>query len=223
MTFDDPTITAAPAPNALHDSALLRRLEAMEARILQMASDAQESELNRQTEASEYERVIRQQRLSAVAAQSITDALVVQVQEMHYTSLAREEEVAAVLEASTPDALPTETEFMRDFQLQTASLQRTQQTVDQLTLLLGRSQAATEALIAAAPQLRQPSPSAAWPQRPDPPHRSLHGRWGRVNGGCTPLRQRKLRLWITSARSPHSKRDRPGASRWRQAMTARPC
>ena len=68
MTFTDPGITvevvrtadlteaAQPAPNPLYNAAIgqmAQRLEAMEARILQMASDAQESELNRQTEASE--------------------------------------------------------------------------------------------------------------------------------------------------------------------------
>ena len=109
MTFTDPGIavevvharvdlTEAAQPHHLpHPSytaaigQMASRLEAMEARILQMAMDAQDSELNRQTEASEYERVIRVQRQSAVTAQSITDALVVQVQELHFAGLAREE------------------------------------------------------------------------------------------------------------------------------------
>ena len=110
------------------------------------------------------------QRQSAVTAQSITDALVVQVQELHFAGLAREEEfAAAALVADAPGGPPVETEFMREYQQQTATLQRSQQTVDQLTLLLGRSQSATEALIAASPKPGQSSPGADWPSRPDPP------------------------------------------------------
>ena len=102
----------------------------------QMMQDAQETEAARQAEAAEYERVIRRQRQSATEARSITDALVEQVQELHYASLAREEVSAVAPVATTPAEPHPDSQFLRDYQMQTASLQRIQQTVDQLTLLL---------------------------------------------------------------------------------------
>ena len=171
-TFGDPLIAMAdPAPVA-QDAVLTERLARVEAMMAEMAHDAQENEAARQMEAAEYERVIRRQRDSAMAAQSITDSLVEKVQEQHVALLA-----GAQANVEAPEA-PVEPhpEFMRDYQSQTIALQRAQQSVDHLTLLLRRSQEATQALIAAVPKGRPlDDDPASWPaapigqSRPDPP------------------------------------------------------